>query len=109
MASQGEQMQIPVPLVSLITWCLLPPYAEEPREIPADVDRRTVYRELVKELSKVDDARAARMELDYWHRQPGSALNPPLHKSVKTKDGKSAEIILLKPPALSMPGVDFSM
>lgn len=53
--------------------------------------------------------RSAQLELHYWYRSDWHFLNPPQRKRVQTKGGGCAEVILLKRPAFSMPGTDFSM
>jgi hypothetical protein len=68
-----------------------------------------VFKELVAGLPR-DGQRAisARLELEYWHKHH-CFLNAPVRKPVKTKEGKAAEVIFLTAPAMSMPGIDFSM
>jgi hypothetical protein len=57
----------------------------------------------------VERAKSARLELEYWHNDHYCFLDPPVRKSVKTKDGKAAEVVFLSLPAHTMPGTDFSM
>src|SRR5260370_24440018 len=71
-----------------------------------------IYGELSAGLPKDGErAKSARLELDYWHTNQWSFgfVGPPIRKSVKTKDGKAAEVIFLTAPSMSMPGTDFSM
>src|SRR5262245_61098710 len=73
-------------------------------------DAHKVDEELKKALPNDSQrAKTARLELDYWHDYQLGFLSPPIRKSVKTQDGKAAEVLLLKAPAMSMPGTDFSM
>jgi hypothetical protein len=68
-----------------------------------------VYVEINKTLPRDGQrAKSARLELDYWYHSE-LWLKSVLRKSVKTKDGKAAEVLLLEAPAAGMPGQDFSM
>jgi len=53
--------------------------------------------------------RSAQLELYYWYRSDWHFLNPPQRRRVQTRGGGCAEVVLLKRPAMSMPGTDFSM
>jgi hypothetical protein len=73
-----------------------------------------LFRELLQGLpTDTERAKSARLELEYWHKHAWTFAwtfpDPPARKSVKTKDGKTAEVVLLRAPAMSMPGEDFSM
>src|SRR5262249_22618734 len=73
-------------------------------------DRNTLYEELKRALP--DDsqrARTARLELDYWNNNHFRFLSQPVRRSLNTKDGKAAEVVLLNAPSASMPGTEFSM
>jgi hypothetical protein len=75
----------------------------------ADVDDQAVYRELIRTLpTKGQRARSARLELDKWRASRPFAA-PAVRKTIKTKGGKPAEIVVLDVPSLGMPGIDFSM
>src|SRR5262249_3383318 len=56
-----------------------------------------------------DRAKTARLELEYWHQNQRFFPSAPVRKSMKTKDGKAAEVILLSASEMSIPGTDFSM
>jgi hypothetical protein len=72
--------------------------------------RDATYRELVAKLTKqVPHPESARLELDYWHDDRWGLFSPPVRRWVRTKDGKTAEVILLDAPCMSNPGTDFSM
>jgi len=60
---------------------------------------------ITNELRRV---KSARLELDYWYRHRDWIVKQS-RATLKTKDGKAAEVLLLRAPALSMPGTDFSM
>ncbi len=78
----------------------------KPEQSTSDV----LFRELLAGLPKDGErAASARLELEYWHENGDGFFAPPLRKSVKTKDGKTAEVVLLTAPARGMPGTDFSM
>ncbi len=89
------------------------PGAKAAVELQADPETETVYRELMGRLHKEGPrATSARLELESWHEHNhgiGSFLNSPDRHWIKTKDGESAEIVLIRQPACSMPGIDFSM
>jgi hypothetical protein len=77
----------------------------------AAIDQGVVYKDIVRTLPTTGGrARSARLELDYWYHNRGLTSQVPAHrKSVKTKDGVMAEVILLQAPSHTMPGTDFSM
>lgn len=83
--------------------------AQDAGETSKDSTADAIFKELTAGLPK-DGQRAisARLELEYWHEYQ-HIFKSPVRKAVKTKDGKSAEVIFLTAPAMSMPGTDFSM
>jgi hypothetical protein len=93
-------------LRTAFAWMGLGPIlAEEVSDRPTDAN--AIYKELTKGLSGNNQrAESARLELDYWYRGVWKAF---VRKVVKTRDGKASEIVLLKAPGMSVPGVDFSM
>jgi hypothetical protein len=87
---------------------------QEPPDPPAaksdESSADALFRELLAGLPKgVERAKSARLELEYWHNDHFWLMKPPVRKSVKTKDGKDAEVVFLNVPAMGMPGTDFSM
>jgi hypothetical protein len=70
-------------------------------------DEDVIFRELSAQLpSRGERAASARLELQYWRQ---NFFSPAVRKLVKSKDGKTVEIVLLEAPADSMPGEAFSM
>ena len=49
------------------------------------------------------------MELEYWLNRDFKFFNHPECRSVETMDRKAAQVVLLRAPATSIPGTDFSM
>jgi hypothetical protein len=109
--------------VTVVCW-LVPTLAHEPKgerkESASDAfvkeleRKESAYDALFQELAgslpkKGQRAKSARLELDYWHKNAPRWLHSAVRKSVKTKDGKAAEVVFLNAPTLSMPGTDFSM
>jgi hypothetical protein len=89
--------------------CLLPGNAADPWCPPQPSDKPAAYWELVKGLPVTGPrAISARLQLDYWYEQDQDA-SPPIRRPVKTKDGKSGEVVVLGVRAATMPGTDFSM
>jgi hypothetical protein len=85
-------------------------FADDPSLNPKRSDRDIVYEEIKRTLPiDTQRAKSARLQLDYWYQNNSTFLTPPIRKSVKTKDGKPAEVLLLEAPSMSMPGEDFSM
>ena len=81
---------------------------EHHSERPA-MDCQVVYKQFTQKLlGKPLRVKSARPSLEYWHAH-SSFLMPPVRSSVKTKDGKIAQMTFLKAPSTSIPGTDFSM
>jgi hypothetical protein len=73
---------------------------------PPDRSLDPAYGEIAKTIRGTDlHSRSARLELSYAER----CFVSPTRKSVKTTDGKTAEIALIEVPAVDMPGTDFTM
>jgi hypothetical protein len=94
----------------MTVFCFLSVSADEPRVKPREWPSDGVYRELLAGIPKESErGKSARLELEYWHKNGVPGLFPPVRKPVKTKDGKAAEVVLLRAPSMQMPGTDFSM
>jgi hypothetical protein len=88
---------------------LAPLFAGQPDSKPERSDRDIAYEQIKQTLPKDSQrAKSARLELDCWYRHPTS-VRGAIWKSAQTKDGKTAEVLLLDTPSPSMPGTDFSM
>jgi hypothetical protein len=67
------------------------------------------YQQILRTLPKEGQrAKSARMGLEYWYKRT-EFWSQVVRKSVKTRDGKAAEVVLLDAPSLSFPGTHFSM
>lgn len=89
---------------------ITPSRSDEPGDKSKELDPVSVYRELSEGLPKDGErAKSARLELEYWHRFNFGLPNSSVRKYVRTKDGKTAELLLLRAAPGPIPGTGFSM